>query len=97
MARVLILGAGISGLTVAYRLQQLLPAVDITVLEARDRPGGTIWTSGKMAFRSKSAPTDFSTTNRLLCSFAAISAWESDLWQPAMPLERIATCSLMAS
>src|SRR5207253_9338745 len=50
MPHILILGAGISGLSVAYRLQQLLPHADITLLEARDRPGGTMWTEQRDGF-----------------------------------------------
>jgi oxygen-dependent protoporphyrinogen oxidase len=44
MARIVIVGAGISGLSLAYRLRQAVPSAEITVLEQRDRPGGTVWT-----------------------------------------------------
>jgi monoamine oxidase len=40
--RVLVLGAGIAGLTTAYELGKA--GYDITVLEARERPGGRNWT-----------------------------------------------------
>ncbi len=40
---VVVVGAGISGLTVAYRLLKQGQAV--TVFEAADRPGGAIWTT----------------------------------------------------
>ena len=43
--RIVIVGAGISGLSLAYRLQQRRPDVEIDVLEAGSRPGGTAWTS----------------------------------------------------
>jgi len=42
MRRVAIVGAGISGLALAYRLQSLCPA-DIDVFDAAPRVGGTIW------------------------------------------------------
>jgi oxygen-dependent protoporphyrinogen oxidase len=59
MARVVIFGAGISGLTVAFRLQQALPDGDITVLEPRDRPGGTIWTARQDGFQVEIGPNGF--------------------------------------
>ena len=51
MTRIVVVGAGISGLATAYRLRQALPAAHITVLEQRDRPGGTIWTEERDGFR----------------------------------------------
>lgn len=41
--RVTIVGAGLAGLTAAYRLQQ--NGIDVTVYEARHRPGGRVWTA----------------------------------------------------
>ncbi|MEL6676479.1 MAG: flavin monoamine oxidase family protein [Bacteroidota bacterium] len=40
--KVLILGGGLAGLTTAYELQKL--GIDCEVLEARNRPGGRLWT-----------------------------------------------------
>jgi monoamine oxidase len=40
--RILIIGAGISGLTVGYELDKL--GYDYQILEARDRVGGVVWT-----------------------------------------------------
>jgi len=60
--RVVILGAGISGLTVAYRLQQALAAADITILEQRDRVGGTIWTERQNGFQVEIGPNGFLNT-----------------------------------
>lgn len=42
---VAIIGAGLAGLTAAYRLQQR--GFDVTVFEARDRVGGRVWTVRK--------------------------------------------------
>ncbi len=57
--RVVIVGAGISGLGLAYRLNQLLPAAEITVLEQRDRPGGTMWTERRDGFQVEIGPNGF--------------------------------------
>lgn len=51
MARIVIVGAGISGLATAWHLQQRLPQAAITVLEANARPGGTLWTERKQGFQ----------------------------------------------
>jgi oxygen-dependent protoporphyrinogen oxidase len=51
MARVVIIGAGISGLSLAYRLRQAVPAAELTVLEQRGRPGGTVWTERRDGFQ----------------------------------------------
>ncbi|OBI21409.1 hypothetical protein A5712_15420 [Mycobacterium sp. E2327] len=42
---VAVVGAGLAGLTAAYRLQQR--GFDVTVFEARDRVGGRVWTVRK--------------------------------------------------
>ena len=42
---VAVIGAGLAGLTAAYRLQQC--GFDVTVFEARDRVGGRVWTIRK--------------------------------------------------
>jgi oxygen-dependent protoporphyrinogen oxidase len=59
MPRVVIVGAGISGLAVAYRLQQTLPSAEITVLERNVRPGGTVHTVQRDGFRIEEGPNGF--------------------------------------
>jgi oxygen-dependent protoporphyrinogen oxidase len=49
--RVVIVGAGISGLALAYRLRQADPGCEITILEKTSRPGGTVWTEDTSGFR----------------------------------------------
>jgi len=51
---VLILGGGISGLTLGYSLSQ--EGVDVCVLEASSRPGGTIWSERKEGFLIEHGP-----------------------------------------
>jgi oxygen-dependent protoporphyrinogen oxidase len=48
--RVIIAGAGISGLSLAYALLERQPDLDVMVLEAEARPGGKIWTEKVKGF-----------------------------------------------
>src|SRR5437879_671309 len=50
MQTVVIVGGGISGLTLAYRLQQEAPAVQVTLLEKENRLGGTLGTERRDGF-----------------------------------------------
>jgi oxygen-dependent protoporphyrinogen oxidase len=59
MPRVIIVGAGITGLTVAYRLRQLAPSIEVVLLEERSRPGGTIWTERRVGFQVEIGPNGF--------------------------------------
>lgn len=44
MARIAVVGAGISGLSLAYYLLEKEPSLEIAVFESEQRPGGKIWT-----------------------------------------------------
>jgi oxygen-dependent protoporphyrinogen oxidase len=57
--RIVIVGAGISGLAVAYRLRARLPGAHITVLEQADRSGGTTWTLREQGFQVETGPNGF--------------------------------------
>src|SRR5689334_2602101 len=59
MPRVVIVGAGISGLNLAYRLQQQRPDADVTVLEAADHVGGTVRTDRRDGFTVECGPNGF--------------------------------------
>jgi oxygen-dependent protoporphyrinogen oxidase len=59
MDPVVVVGAGISGLTVAYRLSRLDPGVPILVLERAGRPGGTVWTERHADFLVEMGPNAF--------------------------------------
>src|SRR6266850_3816281 len=56
---IVIVGAGVSGLSVAYRLQALLPSADITILERDTRPGGAAWTLREQGFQVEIGPNGF--------------------------------------
>src|SRR5829696_4124023 len=55
-SRVVIVGGGLSGLSLAYRLRERLPNPRITVLEKRPSPGGNIVTVGREGFRVECGP-----------------------------------------
>src|SRR5436305_10913 len=57
--RVVVVGAGLSGLALALRLQRRLPTVEVTVLEACDRPGGTAWTVRRDGWQVELGPNGF--------------------------------------
>jgi protoporphyrinogen/coproporphyrinogen III oxidase len=61
---VIVIGAGLSGLACAYRLDQL--GAEVTVLEAADRAGGLLGTVRKEGFLFESGPQSFQTTEILL-------------------------------
>src|ERR1700723_3609746 len=57
--RIVIVGAGVSGLALGYRLQQHLPHAQITILEQNRRPGGTAWTLRDAGFQVEMGPNGF--------------------------------------
>src|SRR5262245_28679077 len=61
-SKVLVLGAGVSGLVVGYELSKL--GYDFRVLEARDRVGGLNWT-----VRKGTEHTELMTGERQVCTF----------------------------
>src|SRR5450755_3586609 len=63
MTRIVIVGGGIFGLTLAYRLQQRLPTAEIAILEEQPRVGGKIQTLHRDGFRVEAGPNCFLETN----------------------------------
>jgi oxygen-dependent protoporphyrinogen oxidase len=59
MPRVVIVGGGISGLTLAYRLEQRAPDAEVIVLEERPRLGGVIGTERRDGFQIETGPNGF--------------------------------------
>ncbi len=63
MPRIVIVGGGISGLALAYRLQQRLPDAAVVVLEREPRLGGKVGTLQRDGFRVEAGPNGFLDTN----------------------------------
>jgi oxygen-dependent protoporphyrinogen oxidase len=63
MPRIVVVGAGISGLALAYRLEQALPTADVVVLEEQARAGGTIDTVRRDGFVVEVGPNGFPDNN----------------------------------
>ncbi len=59
MKKITIIGGGISGLTIAYLLLNKEPALDVTVYEADNRPGGKIWTEQADGYLCERGPNGF--------------------------------------
>jgi oxygen-dependent protoporphyrinogen oxidase len=59
MATIIIVGGGISGLALAYRLQERLPHAEVTILEAAARGGGKVETTTRDGFRVEHGPNGF--------------------------------------
>ena len=59
MPRIVIGGGGISGLVVAYRLEQHLPGAEVVVLEQQPQLGGKIGTIERAGFRVEMGPNGF--------------------------------------
>lgn len=55
-SRVVIVGGGLSGLSLAFRLRERLPTALITILEKRSSPGGNIATVHRDGFRVECGP-----------------------------------------
>jgi oxygen-dependent protoporphyrinogen oxidase len=59
MPRIVIVGGGISGLTLAFRLEALRPDLDVVVLERATRAGGVVDTAARDGFRVEAGPNGF--------------------------------------
>lgn len=59
MKRVVIVGAGISGLAAAFRLRQFAPGLGITLLEQGPRVGGNAWTERRDGYQVEIGPNGF--------------------------------------
>ncbi|MBY0230148.1 MAG: protoporphyrinogen oxidase, partial [Gemmataceae bacterium] len=59
MPRIVIVGAGISGLAAAHRLQELRPEAEVVVLDAASRPGGKVLTLQRDGWTVEGGPNGF--------------------------------------
>ena len=59
MRRVVVIGGGISGLAAAHRVVELDPTVQVTLLEASPRLGGTLLTDQREGFLLERGPDSF--------------------------------------
>jgi oxygen-dependent protoporphyrinogen oxidase len=57
--RVIVIGGGISGLAAAHRLIEIDPSVDVTLIEASARLGGTLLTDQRDGFLLERGPDSF--------------------------------------
>lgn len=57
--KTIIVGGGISGLSLAFSLSRKSPEMEITVLEAEQRPGGKIWTERVKGFLCEAGVNGF--------------------------------------
>ncbi len=55
----LIIGAGLSGLTVAHKLQKFCPGHQFLVLEKSEKVGGAIWSHAEAGFLAENGPHGF--------------------------------------
>lgn len=59
MGRIVIVGGGISGLSLAYALLERQPSLDIVVFESEKRAGGKIWTEKVSGYHCESGVNGF--------------------------------------
>ena len=55
----LIIGGGLSGLTVAHKLRQFYPEQQTLILEKSERAGGVIWSHAEQGFLAENGPHGF--------------------------------------
>jgi monoamine oxidase len=84
--QVLVVGAGLSGLAAAYRLER--EGIDVAVVEARERVGGRAWRIpvGDAFFDAGCEALDWEhAALRSLADEVGVSTWEAPPWSSAPP------------
>ena len=82
MPKVVIVGAGISGLALAYRLRQTTPSAEITLLERLGRPGGTVWTERRDGYQVEVGAKQVLPGGWAEWTFSAYQIVKNNLLQP---------------
>lgn len=85
--RIGIVGAGLSGLATAFYLRRARPDAELVVVEAADRPGGTLHTEEVQGFRFETGGNGFLTNKPDCLQLVADSGGES-LLLPSSDLAR---------
>ena len=81
MKRIVVVGAGITGLAAAHRLLELEPSIQVTLLEASERLGGTIQTEHRDGFLLERGPDSFISEKPEALALAKRLGLESQLIQ----------------
>ncbi|HEY0765879.1 MAG TPA: protoporphyrinogen oxidase [Pyrinomonadaceae bacterium] len=81
MKRIVVVGGGITGLAAAHRLLELEPSIQVTLLEASDRLGGTIQTEHRDGFLLERGPDSFISEKPEALALAKRLGLESQLIQ----------------
>ena len=88
MTKVIIVGGGISGLALAFRLQRVVPQAEITLLEKSDRCGGTVRTEQHAGFRVEAGPNGFLDTKTATTTLCRDLGLEGQLLRASAATDR---------
>lgn len=81
MTDVIVVGAGVAGLSCAWKLQQA--GKEVLMLEEKDRPGGNVWTVREEGFAYECGPHSFMPSADALWNLAAEADFEDRVAQAA--------------
>ena len=81
MNKIVVVGGGITGLAAAHRIGELNPAIEVTLIEASDRLGGTIQTTHRDGFLLERGPDSFISEKPEALALAKRLGLESQLTQ----------------
>ena len=79
MKKIIVLGAGLSGLATAYRIRQKLPNAEISILEKSDRLGGKIQSTHRDGFCFEHGPNGFMDSRQEIVDFCLELGLEKEM------------------